>query len=398
MSMSFLKWSILVCFLLGGISCLKDKSNGDNDKIYSVLDLDKAEKCDTLRFSDVFNSPRIILLDDSVESLLGDIDKVEIVDNNIFVLDGSVAKTLFMFNDKGRFIRKIGRLGNGKGEYISPIDFSFDRERMHIYILDRQQRRIHEYDYTSGEHIRSIIIPHFSANMFCYKDFIYMDDPGQKHVFRRIPGSEEGEDLLLSRDIQNKGWRFTLSNTDGVFLNRFSKTPLFTHLFMDTVYRIDENRIIYPYLVLQSEYMMQKEDIEDLNVDKNPMDMFVLVKKDKYYNLQTYMEKEDFLFFRLDKGNKTSSFYYDKKNLKIYCSCFWAEDLLFNSLDFNLTHFRFVENDQNMAYFYLKPDHFSTLLKLKDFDKKNKQSVEIQAILDKKDDFNGAIICYEYKK
>ena len=80
----------------------------------------------------------IIVLEDTDESLLGKVDKLEVCDNNLYVLEKG--RGLFLFNKQGKFIKMIGRQGKGPGEYIDPDDISIDRENKKIYVLEIKEQ------------------------------------------------------------------------------------------------------------------------------------------------------------------------------------------------------------------------------------------------------------------
>ena len=85
-----------------------------------VINLDRAEKLEKMTYSSLFSKAGIIVLEDTDESLLGKVDKLEVCDNNLYVLEKG--RGLFLFNKQGKFIKMIGRQGKGPGEYIDPDD------------------------------------------------------------------------------------------------------------------------------------------------------------------------------------------------------------------------------------------------------------------------------------
>lgn len=56
--------------------------------------------------------------------LLGRINKIQEIDNRLFVLDKSISKSVLVFDRKGTFLFRVGKLGQGLGEYASVSDFS----------------------------------------------------------------------------------------------------------------------------------------------------------------------------------------------------------------------------------------------------------------------------------
>ena len=74
-------------------------------------------------------------------------------ENNIFILDIE-EKFLYKFSQEGKFQKKIGRPGQGPGEFEEPCSVFIDAKD-NIYILDSQNRRIEVFK-NSGNFIKSI--------------------------------------------------------------------------------------------------------------------------------------------------------------------------------------------------------------------------------------------------
>lgn len=107
--------------------------------------LDLTEKgTDTLGFGDVFDVVGVVPLETKNECLLGHVSKVEVVDGNYYVLDGQ-RKVVFVFDGQGAFLRRIGIMGHGHGEYERASDFTVDRDRRRVVILCGP-REVYMYD------------------------------------------------------------------------------------------------------------------------------------------------------------------------------------------------------------------------------------------------------------
>ena len=72
-------------------------------------------------FCDVFDVVGVVPLETTDECLLGYVSKVEVVDGNYYVLDGQ-RKAVFVFDGQGTFLRRIGIVGHGHGEYERASD------------------------------------------------------------------------------------------------------------------------------------------------------------------------------------------------------------------------------------------------------------------------------------
>lgn len=85
--------------------------------------------------SAIYKSVKVIPLDNS-EIVLSDIVKMQVSNNFIYVLDKT--QQLYMFNNEGLFLRKIGNKGGGLGECTDISDFTIDYDRGYIYALEFQ--------------------------------------------------------------------------------------------------------------------------------------------------------------------------------------------------------------------------------------------------------------------
>lgn len=100
------------------------------------INLEEQDYENTVFYTDLFESIKIIPLETNSNCLIGQISEIEIYNDTIYILDKNIAKALFMFDKNGNFIKKIGSLGKGPGEYISPKSFTIDNITRQIKILD----------------------------------------------------------------------------------------------------------------------------------------------------------------------------------------------------------------------------------------------------------------------
>lgn len=137
-------------------------------------------------------------------------------------------------------------------------------------------------------------------------------------------------------------------------------------------------------MVIRSKEMMTKDDIRDLDVDNNPLDLMKLIKRNKYFNIQTYMDVNDFIFFQMEKDIKLYSFFYDKIQQQLFKYDSLNEDILSDGVNLQMLGFQFGSYDSKGVWFYLLPNQHSQLYHLK--------------YQNNEENFNGAVIYYEYKK
>src|SRR5690606_33642192 len=84
-----------------------------------VLDIavDMAQVEDYLYVQDVIDSIRYVMLETTDECLIGNISELYVDGQFIFIVDNTIFESVFVFDESGHFLNKIGRLGRGPAEY-----------------------------------------------------------------------------------------------------------------------------------------------------------------------------------------------------------------------------------------------------------------------------------------
>lgn len=128
-----------------------------------VAKVDVSESDKGFDVCQIANLEKVIPLETVGNALIGEIDKLEMDDNHIVILDKRM-RAVWLFGIDGKFIRKIGRLGNGPKEYVSLDDMCFDKENGTVWIWDRVKQVMLEYDL-AGDFLKEVATG-FSSNVF----------------------------------------------------------------------------------------------------------------------------------------------------------------------------------------------------------------------------------------
>ena len=113
---------------------------------------------------------------------LREITKFTVKNNRIYIMDSRLGKTIFVFNNTGRFLFKAGERGRAKNEYIDgPTDFFVDNDG-NIHVFDGHAKKIMIFDNTGK--VKNVIntmhyFPHsigMKANNKYMFDFNYDKD------------------------------------------------------------------------------------------------------------------------------------------------------------------------------------------------------------------------------
>lgn len=156
--------SIILFFCL--ISCVGQDSKSKiessakvNDIVHlNILDMLKGEKTE-LCLSDEVDKIDIVSLETTGQSLLSTIVDVFITDEDIFIQD--FKNGVFRFSRDGTFLNKIGKRGQGPGEYLYVNQLIIDHDKVLISEVGKESsstRRIHIYDF-EGQFLQTILTP-----------------------------------------------------------------------------------------------------------------------------------------------------------------------------------------------------------------------------------------------
>ena len=120
-------------FILLLISCQTAKNIKDTDIPTLTVDLDQAKT--NVNLSDVVDTVDFIPLETTESCLIRTIDKIIFTDSLIIILDGLQANgKVYVFDQKGHFLRTIGEIGRGPEEYLLGMDIQLLDDN--IQILD----------------------------------------------------------------------------------------------------------------------------------------------------------------------------------------------------------------------------------------------------------------------
>ncbi|WP_298650283.1 6-bladed beta-propeller [uncultured Proteiniphilum sp.] len=113
------------------------------------VDLDRAERASLF---DYFHSIELISLETSPDVLIVGISKMIVHQDKYYALDKNQC-IIFVFDKTGKFLFKIGKKGQGAGEYVFIQDFNINPFSGHLEILE-PYGNVHVYD-VSGNYIET---------------------------------------------------------------------------------------------------------------------------------------------------------------------------------------------------------------------------------------------------
>jgi len=400
------KISFLISIVLLFVSCSQPKQNRNtslNTDVH-IIDLDNISIDKNVRASSIFNKVTPIVLQSSEDVIIGKISNLQIYENKIYILDRSLAKSLFVFAIDGTFLYRIGKSGQGPGEYTYPTNFTIDKSTGLLYILDSEKRSILTYNLDSGEYIDAVLLNsdricrHIQANnKSIYIDANYKNSDQCGYLLYEID-SKTGNDIYAMLEVEeyNKGWLEVASIEDGFFHSRNEDSPKYTQLFMDTVIGI-RDRSIYPFLAVRSKRWIKQNELKSIYEESGLIGFFEkLESRNQVYGISRLTEYKDYVIFNIMHGKQGTMQIIYNTETKEAKMCEWIfDDLLFKEESLGMLGKVYCTIDGkictagNLNESFLQLDE-STKSKILKEDIKNRDEILSQSI-----DSNPILFLYE---
>lgn len=401
---------ILLTILLGlqFISCKKAvQTSVSSDAL--TINLDELQQVDKEYYSTLFEGAGVIVLETTENSLLSRVDRMEFLDDNLYVLESD--QGLFRFDKTGKFIKKIGGKGSGPGEYISPTDFTIDRTHKKIYLLDVQTQTVIRYsaegDYEEllnlkdeTSKVRSICFRIHYFNDRLYTD-LYVQAPDEEKPLLAELDLKSGKRMrtFLNADQHKKGWNELYFTMQRCFVP--TENPKFMQSFMDTIFEINKDGVM-PYIIFKSENLATREKIDDKwGQSEKFYEVFRAIEHaGKICEFSEYIESDAFICFKYLMSRYVHIVLHKKREGTTCLVRRMVNDIFYNEnakrpLIFNLTSF-----DKERAYSIIMDNDYSRKSTMENLNtngiNSNVEGIENLKGLD--DDSNPVIVYFKFKK
>ena len=286
----------------------------------------------SLLLSEVAEKLEIVPLEMTDESVLSDITEMQVTDHNIWI-DHGREFYIYRFSRTGKFLNKIGSIGQGPGEYTTYSTFLVDEDKKEVYII-ANTNGVLAYDF-EGNFKRKIvdiqmILQLFSSpydqyilnnqkffatqNFGLYRpidkdslwSFVSLGDDFQKKKYFKNPAHVGREEQIIANranmDRMVNYWREYLTSMDTYNAQLTLKYP-----DTDTIYCYDDatNQLLPQYAIFTDE---EKGDYEATHLwfkDRKAFD---------YFSIFSYYPTKDFIYLVGSKGEEVYTYCYNKKD------------------------------------------------------------------------------------
>ena len=297
---------VIYLFIIGLLiltlgACSKNKTIDD----ISIKNILFSEEVPAISLNEIFSSLIFIKLNTNTSSLVGDVNKVVLSGDSIFISTGA---NIYLFNKQGLFINKLSAIGKGPGEYLGISDILIDESGKKILLLNAGHQKVIEYDY-NFKFIKEFGIDRYAMNFAMTADrtllFYCGNDDG---------GSEAGKFLLFKDGKKISELKAIDRNRANYlhyrmfdFLGHYNNFITITDPHNDTVYYSDGKDILPRYVfdigskrIPNEIYANQYHDIADFSLN-------YLLGSDKAYGIFGYLESDSLQFLRFEERIKNNT-------------------------------------------------------------------------------------------
>ena len=327
-----------------------------------TISIDGATKCDSLIFSDFFKAPKVVLLETKPECVVQNIRSLEIYKEDIYILDDRANK-LYIFDGNGKFKRTISSPGRGHGEYMKLADFSIDRTKEVIYLLDEATDEILKFSLDDYKFLSSIKAVQNGYLTYCMQEIggkIYLNRSSvsekEKYELREIDernGKQVGK--FLKSDDYNHGWNFPLSLEHSNFYSKNSQSPKYIGLFSNLIMNVTADGVSAAYIVdsrkfVDKEEVLKMQKIAEGKLEK--IDFSGIYSQKRIHQISRFIESPSKVFFQYLEGDERNYLVYDKASGKTKTSSLFMDDYV---SDKNMIPMDFCYSDERGVVALLKP-------------------------------------------
>jgi hypothetical protein len=271
--------------------------------------------------SEVMTIESVVYLENTVP--VGRVDKLLLYRDLLCVFDRSITNTVHLFDRQGRYLKTIGRQGEGPGEYRKIHDVQINPYTNLIEIWDGTNQQIFSYD-EQGNLLQERKVDIFagafgvidSAAYIFYKGNASFDPSLDYKLIAVDAGRQEVNGKLFP--VQGAERQFSVQDPNIVLnYNAANGKYYFTRLFDDHIYSIRDRQLTVDYFV---DFGRRAVDINQINFnqDKNKIIQDWILNPDYFTLLGSIMETADHLSFAFTKGGQVINAFHRKEQNRTY--------------------------------------------------------------------------------
>ena len=260
-------------------------------------------------FDSLFNYNSYVILEDTENSKISNIDKVYVSDDKIVILDNRTR--ILIFSQEGKFVKSIEHRGHGNGEYLSLNDFIVKGDS--LYCLDRLEGKVLVYSL-DGNFLYSKEVPPSKGFLFLNNGIALNKEFGMAngrerdyYCYSYIENNEVRNEIKYNKALNGRSFS-TPSGSNGFYMSE--ENIYYCLPYSDTIYEINkETGNLSPVVrILLGDRVIQERDEEkrvmEILSSSVPSNIFAFYKWSNILAFSYYGEDDvrQYVFYDLKKG------------------------------------------------------------------------------------------------
>ena len=282
---------LLICGILVGCGSKGAKQQVALAESIPTINLseDNVRKVQSLPLSDAVQTVDIVPLEVTDASILSDISDLQVTASDIWVKTYK-DQAIFRFSRSGKFLNKVGKIGQGPEEYTQLWEFVVDDEKKEVTVISTISG-VKVYDY-EGNYIGRRT-PLMIDKLTNGAETQFVNYQQQTFIFQNLPivrPINHPKDSLWSIAWADDSFRYIKLWKNPSFIGR-------------------EGEIV--------EHRSKPESYEAVNYWSATADMHLWIKPRKtfnYFTIRNYYQSKDYIYLKANKGEEIYHYAYNKKD------------------------------------------------------------------------------------
>ena len=297
------------------------------------------ERCEFIPLSEAVEKIDIVFLDNSDKALFAEINQIEVTETDIWI-SAFRDQRIFRFDRNGKFLNKVGKVGQGPGEYTRRAYFGVNDQEKKIYIMSTVSGVL-VYDFEGnfieklsslgmdglynssgdfkfiqyvGNFFLSQSLPVLKPSISNPVDSLWtvalVDNSFNKKKLYKNPAHIGLEIQIVENGGENTGWKNQWVETTPVISDFYLDEFTLKYPDTDTIYRYDiaTETFLPQYAISSNEDKGSYGDTHQLYRKRSDLN---------YFAIRNYWPSKDFIYLRATKGESVLTFAYEKATGKV---------------------------------------------------------------------------------
>jgi hypothetical protein len=282
------------------LSCSKKQ------QIESLYTIELTKELDNTTMSDFIEITDSITLETNEQCLIGRISKIHKHKDKIYIMDNYFVNAIFVFDLQGNFTHKIGRVGNGPGEYISLNDFTIDMQNEQLLLLVNGGRHIIYMDFEGHyKKIKQLDTPLFNYLFPLGNEYVLGNHVTAQNKYLLYHVDKDFNEIQKYLEIPPEYYQMARTSVTGY--TGYHSDYLFVPVLSPVIYQINQEGCIPKYeFNIEKRFKLTTEKIVAFKEVKPSLEYGNSMVEETldYFELTGFFDLDDYLFttFKYDKN------------------------------------------------------------------------------------------------